>query len=183
MTYWPISSPSVFAATKHTNPERTRVSNDGVEEGARHDAPNDSPRPTDKDAAVTQREGTVKEEEPVSSPPPRASDQLPEDDIHGEIIAIRVTRSGHMFATLTQSTLTIWQTKARLHLCAVGRLLMRYIAHGCSGFRLALQAVAQNIRPQYRHSSSPRFPNLRGADNARLSHHLFPCDRPLFSRI
>jgi hypothetical protein len=117
MTYWPISSPSVFAATKHTNPERTRVSNDGLEHGpqeASHDAPNDSLQPRDQDAAVAQGEGAVKE---ARSQHPHASDQLLEDDIHGEIIAIRVTRSGHMFATLTQSTLTIWQTKARLHFC------------------------------------------------------------------
>jgi hypothetical protein len=50
----------------------------------------------------------------------RTQPQLIDDDIHGEIIAIRVTRSGHMFATLTRSTLTIWQTKACLQFCATG---------------------------------------------------------------
>lgn len=93
MTYWPISSPSIFAATKHPNPERTRVSNDGVKDSG----PN---RGSQSQAAVKEKEG--------------ASDQSIEDDIHGEIIAIRVTRSGHMFATLTRTTLTIWQTKACL---------------------------------------------------------------------
>jgi hypothetical protein len=150
MTYWPISSPSVFAATKHTNPERTRVSNDGIEDGvheARRDAPNDGAQPQDQDAGVAQGEGAVKEEGRARPQQPRASDQLLEDDIHGEIIAIRVTRSGHMFATLTQSTLTIWQTKACLHSCVSGLLLIRYIAHGCSSFSLAFQAVGQDIRP------------------------------------
>jgi hypothetical protein len=182
MTYWPISSPSVFAATKHTNLERTRVSSDGLEDGARHDAPEDAPQSRDNDATTAQGEHVVNEEG-VPSPRPRASDQLVEDDIHGEIIAIRVTRSGHMFATLTQSTLTIWQTKARLHFCAAGLLLIPYIAHGRSRVRLALQAVGQDIRPKYRHSSPSRFPDLCGADYARLPHHLLPCDRPLFPRI
>jgi hypothetical protein len=183
MTYWPISSPSVFAATKHTNPERARVSNDGLDDGARHDAPDDSPRPGDGDATVAQGQAAAEEEKRVPSSRPSPSDQLIEDDIHGEIIAVRVTRSGHMFATLTQSTLTIWQTKARPHCCTTGLLLIRYIAHGCSRFRLALGAIGKDIRPQYRHSSSPRLPDLCGADNARLPHHLLPCDRPRFSRI
>jgi hypothetical protein len=115
MTYWPISSPSVFAATKHANPESTRVSNDGVEAG--QDERDGSPQKQAGDEAAQQGANGVKEERP---PHRRASEQTVEDDINGEIIAIRVTRSGHMFATLTRSTLTIWQTKACLQSCAVG---------------------------------------------------------------
>jgi hypothetical protein len=100
MTYWPISSPSIFAATKHTNPERTRVSNDGVKDSG----PNGDSQSQVEDATA-EGQVAVKEKE-------RASDQPIEDDIHGDIIAVRVTRSGHMFATLTRTTLTIWQTKA-----------------------------------------------------------------------
>jgi hypothetical protein len=106
MTYWPISSPSIFAATKHTRPEQTRVSHDGLEDGG--------PNAQIEDQMRTQGEAAVKEGDETPSQQPRASDALTEDDIHGEIIAIRVTRSGHLFATLTRSTLTIWQTKARL---------------------------------------------------------------------
>jgi hypothetical protein len=117
MTYWPISSPSIFAATKHTNPERTRVSNDGLEDGG----PNGGSQSQIEDATRTQGEAAVKEKaEDTGSQQPRASDALVEDDIHGEIIAVRVTRSGHMFVTLTRSTFTIWQTKARLQICTGG---------------------------------------------------------------
>jgi hypothetical protein len=104
MTYWPISSPSVFAATKHTNPERTRVSNDGVK-----DSGPDEDSHSQVEDATAQGDAVVKEKE-------GALNQSIEDDIYGEIIAIRVTRSGHMFATLTRTTLTIWQTKACLSL-------------------------------------------------------------------
>lgn len=142
MTYWPISSPSVFAATKHANPESTRVSNDGVEAG--QDERDGSPQKQAGDEAAQQGVNGAKEERP---PHRRASEQAVEDDINGEIIAIRVTRSGHMFATLTRSTLTIWQTKACLRSCAVGLLLIRSIANRCPSLCSALRAVGQDIRP------------------------------------
>ncbi|KAH8727623.1 RIC1-domain-containing protein [Phaeosphaeriaceae sp. PMI808] len=107
MTYWPISSPSVFAATKHTNPEQTRLSNDGL----------------GQDEIATKEVAEVKENEKEEAHPHQqlASHDLVEDDIHGEIIAIRATRSGHMFATLTATTLTIWQTKPTVVLASVLR--------------------------------------------------------------
>jgi RAB6A-GEF complex partner protein 1 len=40
-------------------------------------------------------------------------DVEPEGDIAGEILGLRVTRNGSMFATITRGTLTIWQTKVR----------------------------------------------------------------------
>lgn len=58
---------------------------------------------------------TVEEREAAERQPQQSQQsQLPEDDISGEIIAIRVTRSERMFATITRTTLTIWQTKVRL---------------------------------------------------------------------
>ena len=116
MTYWPISSPSVFAATKHTKPERTQLSHDGTERARPEDhqgtsddgsqAPTDDETSTHEDAELNENDGT-------SPPQPRTPEPLAEDDVHGEIIAVKATRSGHMFATLTRSTFTIWQTKVR----------------------------------------------------------------------
>jgi RAB6A-GEF complex partner protein 1 len=130
MTYWPFASPSVFAATKHTATEHLHVSHDGTQPGneARRDGatPEGSTQSSDADSG-----------EPASDQPPTIDDiterdgkrpgkrrhahqesapQLAEDDISGEMIAIRVTRSGQMFATVTRTTLTIWQTKARFFL-------------------------------------------------------------------
>lgn len=137
MTYWPISSPSVFAATKHTSTDRSRVSSDGIEE-ARHDEPNDGTGPQTPTETATLTGGEVKEKDRVRPQQRRASSQLVEDDIDGEIVAVRVTRSGHMFATLTRTTLTIWQTKACLLVCAGDISLMLYVAHGCSSIGIAL---------------------------------------------
>lgn len=119
MTYWPISSPSVFAATKHTAHERTLVSRDGLEckqtgeDG--NDLTNGSYVIVPGESSTQKSDGLV--DNGAQQPQHNTSDQLVEDDVHGEIIAIRVTRNGHVFATLTRTTLTIWQTKACFLLC------------------------------------------------------------------
>ena len=103
MTYWPISSPSVFAATKRTDPGRAHNSHDGAEHQQLGEQDADKPSQTHPgDGASAQSKSEVEDKNGASV----------EDDIHGTIIAIRVTRSGHMFATLTRTTLTVWQTKA-----------------------------------------------------------------------
>ena len=129
MTYWPIASPSVFAATKHTLSERTQVSHDGApsQEGnlPEHGAtPGDSTQSSvaDSESQAEGDEGRNNNEQPgresddgVLVAHPGRQEQLLDDDVAGEIIATKVTRSGHMFATITQTTLTVWQTKAGLH--------------------------------------------------------------------
>jgi hypothetical protein len=120
MTYWPISSPSVFAATKNTNLERTPISHDGTDEvsqSGRDDTSEGETASTDETGDTESiggkyAEGEVKEEgKEQGSRQTSSLDGFAEDDVHGEIIAIRVTRSGQLFATLTRTTLTIWQTK------------------------------------------------------------------------
>jgi hypothetical protein len=178
MTYWPISSPSVFATSKHTPHDRTHVSHDGVED----DASNGTSQ-SQVEAETAVRDGRVKDEEQAPPQAQPASNSVIEDNIHGQVIAIRVTRSGHMFATLTRSTLTIWQTKAGLQFCATGLLLIRYVADRCAGLCLTLGAVGQDVWSQYRHSPAPRLPDFCSADNARLLDYLLPSDRSFFPRI
>ena len=131
MTYWPISAPSVYAASKQKLPEACIApSDDGVRRpgqlqthpGASYgDAQDEDPESTessadpvteDEDEDAGQRQRRTDDDEKKSTEtkdvPKEASS---EEDISGEIIGIRVTRSGHMFATITHSTLTIWQTK------------------------------------------------------------------------
>lgn len=132
MTYWPISAPSVYAASKQKLPEACiATSDDGVRHpgqlqthpGASYgDAQDEDPESTessadpvteDEDDGAKQRQRRMDDNEEKSTAtkdvPPKESSS--EEDISGEIIGIRVTRSGHMFATITHSTLTIWQTK------------------------------------------------------------------------
>ena len=131
MTYWPISAPSVYATSKQKLPEACiATSDDGVSHpgqlqtypGASYDAQDEDPESIessadpvteDEDEDAKQRQRRMDDDEKKSTAtkdvPPKES--FSEEDISGEIIGIRVTRSGHMFATITHSTLTIWQTK------------------------------------------------------------------------
>lgn len=124
MTYWPISSPSVFAATKSANVERSHDGTDQALQNGQDDASEvESTDGTDDDTSATDSEvstsrGTKQEAQQTGIP-----GQFAEEDVHGEIIAIRVTRSGQLFATLTQSTLTIWQTKVCLFSAKIRNLL------------------------------------------------------------
>ncbi|KAI4643209.1 uncharacterized protein J4E79_011371 [Alternaria viburni] len=94
MTYWPISSPSVFAATKRTDPGRTNTSHDGVEhkqsDGA-HEGSNPQSQNQFEHEASTGSKNGVEEKNGAHSPQEGASVQSVEDDIHGTIIAIRPT--------------------------------------------------------------------------------------------
>lgn len=128
MTYWPISSPSVFAATKTTNLERVSVSHDGTDQpsqdGRDGASEADSTTDTDDDTSDSEYEG-VKGSKPETDAQASGAEQIVEDDVHGEIVAIRVTRSGQLFATLTQTTLTIWQTKVCFSFLTTRRCLPR----------------------------------------------------------
>jgi hypothetical protein len=186
MTYWPISSPSVYAATKRLDTGRARISHDGVEHekgDEKHAGSNGISQAHTETETCTQGKSGVEEKDGAPLSQGNALNELVEDDIHGEIIAIRVTRSGHMFATLTRTTLTIWQTKARFFACSRSLVLIRYIAFCCTSFCAAFRAVCQNIRPQYRHSPSPRLPDFRRPNHTRLLDHLLARDGPFISRL
>ena len=126
MTYWPLSSPSVFAATKETlpDPDRTHISDDGApaprstpdvdHESSLDDGTQSSfagSEDTEDDNGSSEEQLPLKEKGSGQRLRQHGT-QLPEDDVSGEIIGIKVTRSGHMFATITRATLTVWQTKA-----------------------------------------------------------------------
>jgi hypothetical protein len=132
MTYWPISAPSVYAASKHELPlDSLTTSDDGVKDRTEHPSPRSTGRGAVDDEGTPRSESTEASAnyfnsggqrhlrtgvvERRASPSPRRPQKecVPEGDLSGEILGIRVTRSGHMFATITRSTLTIWQTKVR----------------------------------------------------------------------
>ncbi|KAF1965522.1 RIC1-domain-containing protein [Bimuria novae-zelandiae CBS 107.79] len=117
MTYWPISSPSVFAATKETRTQPKQTSHDGADD-ATDSSVADSEARTENVASnsAEARNGVEEKSGETQSHPQHA-----ENDITGDIVAIKVTRSGNMFVTITRSTLTIWQTKPTAILASVLR--------------------------------------------------------------
>jgi hypothetical protein len=141
MTYWPISSPSVFAATKSTNVERSHDGTDRASQNGQDDASEaESTDGTDDDTSVASSEESTSVRTEQEAQQTGVPEQFAEEDEHGEIIAIRVTRSGQLFATLTQSTLTIWQTKV-CSLLAYSGSTNYNPAHRYPSFSLALTAV------------------------------------------
>jgi hypothetical protein len=184
MTYWPISSPSVFAATKRTDLGRPHVSNDGLERkqsGDQRAGPNNGTESQLKEEHAANNASGAEEKEGSELSREAARSQPVEDDIHGTIIAVRVTRSGHLFATLTRTTLTVWQTKVPCARLFGRHLLTCSIAYCCFGFCITLRTIYQNIWPQYRCTYSPRFSNIRRTNHARLPDHVLPCDRSFFA--
>lgn len=158
MTYWPISSPSVFAATKNTNPERTPISHDGIDEVSQSErdiaSESDVTTGTDEDTSEDGLGEAKEEEKQQANLQSTVPDQFVEDDVHGEIIAIRVTRSGQLFATLTRTTLTIWQTKVCPWLPCNQTTLIYQLAHRHPCLGLALAAVFKDLRPEHRRPTS-----------------------------
>ena len=131
MTYWPISAPSVFAASKHQlPPESLSTTTDDAVRSQSHRPPTQSngrsaptiqKHPTEKireeiaDSGTQQpsNNGQTDQDSSASGSEPYGNDDgrsLNNED-SGEIIGLCVTRSGAMFATISQTTLTIWQTK------------------------------------------------------------------------
>ncbi|KAB2577530.1 Ribosome control protein 1 [Lasiodiplodia theobromae] len=134
--FWPIGSPRVYATSqRQLPPERRITSDDGVNNEAPPAAVNGKHHEPDHARAAQQkpRDDSAEHDATVTQGPNGSAPQTStatngslqgtdaEADIDGEIIALRVARSGQLFATITRSTLTIWQTKPTAVLASVLR--------------------------------------------------------------
>ncbi|KAF2085114.1 RIC1-domain-containing protein [Saccharata proteae CBS 121410] len=133
--YWPIGSPQVYAATQHQLPAELRATSDdnatSTDSSARPEtSPNGDSRAHDDDAHghVAAQQGPSGSLAEIPNGTRQGSEA--EGHIHGEIIGLRVARSGHLFATLTRTTLTIWQTKPTAILASVLRSESSLRAYG-----------------------------------------------------
>jgi hypothetical protein len=132
--YWPIGAPRIFAASNHGAERQVVHSEDGTPEGVTERRGSQSPKTTrhsyfSRDGTestraqvppTTPRIPDVKPvdqdtEEEASEPPVNgSSDDLEDRAAHpdnGPVISIKTSRSGHLFAAITATSLTIWQTK------------------------------------------------------------------------
>ncbi|KAF2717569.1 RIC1-domain-containing protein [Polychaeton citri CBS 116435] len=109
--YWPAPnvSPSIFALSKQTRPITTTDSNDGLDS-------NDTQLRGQGTLA-----GHVQAGGPSRLPLSRnVSGELDGDD-DDTIIAAKLSRGGGIFATITRSSLTVWQTKPTVALTSIIR--------------------------------------------------------------
>ncbi|KAK4673580.1 WD40 repeat protein [Podospora pseudopauciseta] len=142
--YWPLGTPRIYATNTVRQPGAlpSSVSHDGLlpptpgagASGQRSDqnssllSPNPStsqdgllPPPTPM-TPMTPGIKSVEHDYPEDGTPEHSpGPELPGIPLHEPVVALRVARSGHLFATITPTSMTVWQTKPTVVLAVVVR--------------------------------------------------------------
>ncbi|KAI9696586.1 MAG: hypothetical protein M1836_005605 [Candelina mexicana] len=137
--YWPVGVPRVYAAatnggiTLSDDNEGTTATGDGLN-AAKIEIENIDEAPTDDDGGNVDETNTKEcmsngsgnrtvtpSPRPKSISSRRSSSYAAAVKDNGDVIGLRVSRTGHMFATITNATLTIWQTRPTAILASVIR--------------------------------------------------------------
>lgn len=132
--YWPIGPPKAYALEKHRSAEPPTQSHDGSE-GSRAGEEADSSRATSEveSDSLSADSRTVSEDNKSSLDADSETGQEVASSGNDEaILAAKITRGGSVFATLTRSRLTIWQTKPAVALASVVRSPQSLKAYGPS---------------------------------------------------
>ncbi|KAK4543659.1 hypothetical protein LTR36_005304 [Oleoguttula mirabilis] len=130
--YWPIGVPKVYALSKHASATPS-YSDDGLgqRDGAASSAPSSrgagEPGYAGKEAAANGPTAVTGIQ--AAHIEPGHGDEHPPA---GEIVAAKLSRGGSIFATITRSSLTVWQTKPTVALAAVVRSSQSMQAYGPS---------------------------------------------------
>ncbi|KAK8240168.1 RIC1-domain-containing protein [Phyllosticta capitalensis] len=129
--YWPIGSPRVYATSQRQLTRELRTTtDDGIDTAPASTRPDSSSSPprhapgNANDDSVTQGQNGPAQRLSGASASTNGTLQGSGDvegNIDGEIVALRMSRGGQVFATITRSTLTIWQTKPTAVLASVLR--------------------------------------------------------------
>lgn len=119
--YWPIGAPRIYAASKR---ELGRVLVDD-KDATTEQLDLQVPSTSDGEASKADQEyEPVLPKRPSKRPTllkEAASVEGRDDKIGEEIIAVRLSRSGHLFVTVTSTALSVWQTKASQSIVWSGR--------------------------------------------------------------
>ncbi|KAL2756150.1 hypothetical protein ACRALDRAFT_1042777 [Sodiomyces alcalophilus JCM 7366] len=212
--YWPVSTPKCFATSSNSGPEfNLIVSDDGLpnpfnrppassqtaspaspdriptDDQARHSEKDDgqlATPATPRTPAVQSIDHGLSETDPNASPSQtptqfRGPTEIPLKD---PILALRVSRSGHLFAVITATSMTIWQSKPTAVLAVVVRsessletygenvdLLLRpdsaiLVVHTALGYLITYSLATDTEAQVYR----PFFPNYANVQRRRQIH-------------
>jgi hypothetical protein len=133
--YWPIRAPTIFVAKVPPPSQSIDYDSEESAELVRHSlsigsVPDDEGNEAGKEATDEEEEGRKigekeVEEDGSTSGTSDAEDKLRNgeaesalvnsEETRSHLVALRVARSGLLFATITRSELTIWQTKVRFN--------------------------------------------------------------------
>jgi RAB6A-GEF complex partner protein 1 len=125
--YWPIGAPKVYALSNHPIPASgTQAIEDGTAHGE-HDGPGGV-----NGLGSTTPPRLLAEGEDAGGASVKQNGARREESQDNEILAAKVSRGGSIFATITGSTLTVWQTKPTVALAAVERSAKSMKSYGPS---------------------------------------------------
>ncbi|KAI9849535.1 MAG: hypothetical protein M1837_004155 [Sclerophora amabilis] len=138
--YWPLSAPQIYAANNvGSSGTPTTFEDDVTSSSYSHPQEEDSlevrerASANDNDQAnsihtIPTGGGKQIEEPTLPTEPPKSTHQ--ETEHNGAIIGLRMSRSGHMFATITTNRLTLWQTRPTAVLAVVVRSIRSLKTYG-----------------------------------------------------
>ena len=136
--YWPIGTPRIYATSTNPAPAQSKVllSHDGLDPAINADSRSllsvDSAlsKPTDDGSQSDATSDAATNQPPPTPFTPRtpAVNSVEHDVFHDAtahysqetslsipsdepVLALRVSKTGHLFAVITETTITIWQTK------------------------------------------------------------------------
>lgn len=145
--YWPIGAPRTYAASKHElqqqqrdlkqkEPEKLIHTDDGLESGYEGDesedgAPSHDQNPNERRSSAgrsrAKSEDTIRPSDLNGAAHSAESDH---DAIGDDIIHATVARSGHMFVTITSTTLSAWQSKPTVLVASIVRSAQSLKSYG-----------------------------------------------------
>lgn len=199
--YWPIGLPGIYAASSSSKaqPGRVFLSQDDAES---RDATEGSFSPIGDLSTISEQEesdfqrpqltpatplthGIKSVDHDHVSPKIYNGDENVFDRSFGQvdrepILALRISRTGHLFATITATTLTIWQTKV----CAPFWLWRTALWTDCLtayrnlSRRCAVAHVLAKVWGQYILTGPSRFCDIRRPNFAGFPRDLFPGLQP-----
>ncbi|OHE90979.1 hypothetical protein CORC01_13723 [Colletotrichum orchidophilum] len=201
--YWPIGTPRIFATSSRSGPAfNLVVSHDGLpnpfdnrptDKASGTPPLNAQPQPSPHDAIelatpmtpVTPAIQSVDNQDhdpETSRPSPRLNVNIPLKD---PVLALRISRPGHLFATITSTSMTIWQAKPTVILAVVVRsesslstygenvdLLMRpdsaiFVVRTTLGYLITYSLAMDSEAQVYK----PYFPSYANIQRRRQNHH------------
>jgi hypothetical protein len=117
--YWPIGAPRVYATNRLDLGKLAEDVNDEVQpdlvtlssptQASEADGQDETEKPTTQSSSksrTSKRSAYLKD---------TVLDYSQDDRVGGEIVAVKLSRSGHLFVSITAATLSVWQTKVSIH--------------------------------------------------------------------
>jgi hypothetical protein len=119
--YWPIGPPKAYALSKRKTIPLPSRSHDGLEGLQEEEGGSAVSEEQEEEDGVNGDVNTNEDEDDTSHGNSTGDVSVPGSARDEEILAAKVSRGGSVFATITRSQLTVWQTKPAVALASVIR--------------------------------------------------------------